>query len=119
MGDVITFSLDLATIIQMILSVFMPILVGLITTKATSSAVKAWGLAGATLMTSILTGFSEALASSQVFDVGMALLSAIPAFAISVAIHYGLWKPTGVSEKAQSVLITSEDEDNNNEEGVA
>lgn len=101
-----TFSLDPLTTVQLVLTVFMPIIVGLITTKATSGSVKAWLLAGATLTTSLLLGLYDSLSASASFDLGAALLAAIPAFAISVAMHYGLWKPTGVSEKAQETFVT-------------
>lgn len=100
----VTFTLDAAQTVQLILTVIMPIVVGLITTKTTSSGAKAWLLAGTTLLTSILTGLYDAIINAGVFDLGFALLAAIPAFAISVATHYGLWKPTGVSEKAQEAF---------------
>lgn len=100
----VTFTLDAAITIQLILTVIMPIVVGLITKRTTSSAIKAWLLAGTTLATSVLTGLYDAVINSGVFDLGMALLIAIPAFAISVATHYGLWKPTGVSEAAQEAF---------------
>lgn len=100
----VTFTLNAALTVQLVLTVLMPILVGLITTKATSSGLKAWLLAGATLITSVLTGMYNALANNMPFDAGFALLTAIPAFAISVATHYGLWKPTGVSDKAQEAF---------------
>lgn len=103
----IEFSLDTAMVVQTVLTVFMPIIVGLITTKTTAGAVKSWLLAGTTLATSILTGFAEAMSSGMAFDLGVALLMAIPAFAISVSTHYGLWKPTGVSTKAQEVSATT------------
>ena len=98
------FTLDPGLTIQLILTIIMPIVVGLITKKTTSSALKAWLLAGTTLATSVLTGLYDAIINSGVFDLGMALLLAIPAFAISVATHYGLWKPTGVSEVAQEAF---------------
>jgi len=87
----------------------MPILVGFITTRLTSSSVKAWLLAAATLTTSLLVAAYNAVVNGVAFDLGVALLAAIPAFAISVATHYGLWKPTGVADKAQSVLVTDKD----------
>ena len=105
----VTFTLDAATTIQLVLTVFMPILVGFITTRLTSGSVKAWLLAGASLVTSLLVAAYNAVVNGVAFDVGIALLAAIPAFAISVATYYGLWKPTGVAEKAQSVLITDKD----------
>jgi len=103
----IVFSLDPALVVQLILAVFLPIGVGLVTTRVTSGAKKAWLLAGLSLLTSLLTQFGDALASQGAFDVGLALLAVIPAFAISVATYYGLWKPTGVGQAAQDVELTT------------
>lgn len=100
------FTIDWAQLVQMIVSVFLPILVGLVTTKVTSGAVKAWLLAGLTLATSLFTELGSALTNGMVFDLGVALMTAVPFFVISVAMHYGLWKPTGVSEKVQEIGIT-------------
>lgn len=99
----VVFSLDPAIIIQLVLSVIMPIAVGLVTTRVTSGAVKAWLLATFTLVASILTQWGAAIAIGGVFDIGLALLAVIPAFAISVATYYGLWKPTGIAGAAQDV----------------
>ena len=103
----IIFTLDPALVIQLLLTVIMPILVGLITTRVTSSSKKSWLLAGLTLFTSLLVGLAEAIATSTTFDLGMALLAAIPAFAISVATYYGLWKPTGIGRAAQDIEVTT------------
>ena len=103
----ILFTLDPAVVIQLVLTTVMPIAVGLVTTRTTSGAVKAWLLAAFTLVTSILTQLGAALASGTSFDLGMALLAAIPAFAISVATYYGLWKPTGIGKAAQDVEATT------------
>lgn len=99
----ITFSLDTALTVQLVLTIVLPILVGLVTTRVTSSGKKAMLLAGLTLVTSVVAGFADAVSKGVVFDLGNALLLAIPAFAISVSAHYGLWKPTGIAAKAQSV----------------
>lgn len=103
----IIFSLDPAGLIQMVLAVFLPILVGLVTTRVTASDTKAWLLAGLTLATSLLTQLGVAISTNVPFDLGVALLAVIPAFAISVATYYGLWKPTGVSVAAQDVESTT------------
>lgn len=100
-APVVVFSLDWAIVIQIVLAVFLPILVGLVTTRVTAGGIKAWLLAGLTLLTSVLTQVGQAVASNTPFDLGLALLAVIPAFAISVATYYGLWKPTGVGAKAQ------------------
>lgn len=103
----IVFTLDPAIVVQLVLAVFLPILVGLVTTRVTSGSIKAWLLAGLTLVTSVLTQLGQAIAASTPFDVGLALLAVIPAFAISVATYYGLWKPTGVGAAAQDVEATT------------
>lgn len=101
------FTLDPALVVQLILAVFLPIGVGLVTTRVTSGSKKAWLLAGLSLLTSLLTQLGAALASHTAFDIGLALLAVIPAFAISVATYYGLWKPTGIGRAAQDVELTT------------
>jgi hypothetical protein len=104
---VLLFTLSAATVVQLLLTVFMPIAVGLVTTKTTSPALKTVMLALLTLVTSLLVELAKAIANGTNYDLGVALLAAIPAFAISVSMHYGLWKPTGASEAAQRVEPTT------------
>lgn len=101
------FTLDPALVVQLVLAVVLPILVGLVTTRVTKGSIKAWLLAGLTLVTALLTQLGAAIAAQTPFDVGLALISVIPAFAISVATYYGLWKPTGVGQAAQDVEATT------------
>lgn len=104
----LAFSINTAVVIQMILAVFMPIAVGLVTTRVTASSVKAWLLAAFTLISSILVELLHAINSAAAtFDLGAALLAVIPTFAISVATYYGLWKPTGIGGAAQDVDSTT------------
>jgi len=103
----IVFTLDPTLVIQLVLAVVLPIAVGLVTTRVTSGSVKAWLLAGLTLVTSVVTQLGAAVAEGGVFDLGLALLATIPAFAISVATYYGLWKPTGIGAAAQDVTATT------------
>lgn len=103
----IVFSLDPALVIQLLLAVILPIGVGFVTTRITSAAKKAVLLAALTLITSLITGLGDAVASNTPFDLGVALFLALPQFCISVAMHYGLWKPTGISEAAQDVDKTT------------
>lgn len=103
----IVFTLDPALVVQLVLAVLLPICVGLVTTRVTSGSVKAWLLAGLTLTTSVVTQLADAIANATAFDLGLALLATIPAFAISVATYYGLWKPTGVGTAAQDFEPTT------------
>lgn len=102
----VVFSLDWAIVVQIVLAVVLPILVGLVTTRVTKGSIKAWLLAGLTLVTSLVTQLASAIANGTPFDLGLALLAVIPAFAISVATYYGLWKPTGVGQAVQDVEST-------------
>jgi hypothetical protein len=101
----ITFNLDPALIIQLLVSTVLPLLVGLVTTRVTHSGVKAVVLAGLALLTSLLTELGVAVSSGTAYDIGQGLLLAIPTFLVAVGMHYGLWKPTTVSAKAQATLV--------------
>jgi len=102
-AQVIAFTLDPAAVIHLVVAVLLPVLVGLVTTRVTSAGRKAWLLAALTLVTSIAVELGRAVEAGTTFDVGVALLAALPAFVVSVATHYGLWKPTGVAHAAQDL----------------
>ena len=98
----LTFSLDPALVIALLVSTILPVLVGLVTTRVTSGGVKATLLALLALVTSLLTELGRAIADGVPYDVGLGLLLALPIFVVSVAMHYGLWKPTGTSAAVQA-----------------
>lgn len=99
----ITFTLDPATVVQFAVAFVLPLLVGLVTTRVTHGGIKAVLLAGLTLVSSLLVELGESIVAGTVFDLGHALMLALPAFVVSVATHFGLWKPTGLADKAQGV----------------
>lgn len=99
----VAFTLDPLAVVQLLIAFILPVLVGLVTSRVVSPAVKAWLLAGLALATSLLTELARALTSGAVYDVGVALMAALPTFVVSVATYYGLWKPTGVAAAAQDV----------------
>lgn len=99
----VAFTFDPATVVQLILAVVLPLFVGLVTTKVTAAGTKSWLLATLTLAASMFIELARAISGGTTYDVGIALLAAIPAFAISVAMHYGIWKPTNVSGKLQDI----------------
>lgn len=98
------FTLDLLTILQFVAATLLPIVVGLVTSKVTHSGTKAVLLAALTLATSLVAEAIRAVEAGEVYDLGTALFLALPAFATSVAFHYGLLKPAGVSEAAQEAF---------------
>jgi hypothetical protein len=88
-------------ILTLVVSVVLPVLVALVTTRITSPGKKAVTLA----FLSALTGFGaellNALTNNTAYDVFTGLLTFVTAFIIGVALHFGLWKPTGVASTVQ------------------
>lgn len=83
-------------------SLGLPLLVGLVTTRMTSGGLKATVL----LLLSAVNGFLvEYQGREDGYVLGDAILLTLVSFVISVAMHFGLLKPTGVAAKAQAVGI--------------
>ena len=97
-------TLDKAYWLGLVISVVLPVAVGLVTTRVTSAGTKAVLL----LALSTATGFLVELAGPHDagYSVGTAAVLALVSFGTAVLSHFGLWKPTGVSGKAQDSLIT-------------
>lgn len=102
----ITFNLSAAQIIGLLVSTVLPIIVGLVTTKFTSGGIKAIVLAALSAVTGLLTELLASINAGQAYDLGQGLFLALTAFLVATAMHFGLWKPTTVSQKAQHLLIT-------------
>lgn len=107
----IVFNLPPALVLGLVVSTLLPILVGLVTTRVTSSGVKAVLLAALAAVTGLLTELLASVNAGVAYDLGTGLLLALGAFAIAVAMHFGLWKPTTVAAKAQNVLVTAKGDD--------
>lgn len=107
----IAFTLDPLTVVQFVIAFLLPVIVGLVTTRVSSGSMKAILLAALSLVTSLAVELARALSSGEVYDLGLALFAALPAFVVSVSSHYGLWRPTGVSDAAQDIAVTSKMED--------
>jgi len=88
--------------LSVLASTVFPLLVGLVTTRATHSGVKALLLAGLNVATPFVASLADALTNGTEWRLEGALVLAITGFITSVALHYGLWKPTGVTETAQA-----------------
>ncbi|MGW7398126.1 hypothetical protein ACWGH7_16695 [Streptomyces cyaneofuscatus] len=93
-------NLDTAYWLGLAIGVVLPVLVGLVTTRVTSSGAKAVLL----LALTALNGFLVELANpGDDYQVGSAVVLWAVSFGTGVLAHFGLWKPTGVSGKAQDV----------------
>ncbi|MFD5814427.1 hypothetical protein [Streptomyces sp. NPDC127038] len=96
-------SLDKAYWLGLLVSVVLPVLVGLVTTKVTHAGVKAVLL----LALSSVTGFVTEYAGPHDagYSVGTAAVLALVSFATGVLSHFGFWKPVGVAAKAQDSFV--------------
>jgi hypothetical protein len=99
-----TVDLDKAYWLGLLVSVVLPVLVGLVTTRVTHAGTKAVLL----LALSGVNGFLvEYAAPGPGYDVGTAAVLSLVAFGAGVLAHFGLWKPTGVAGAAQDSLTSS------------
>jgi len=98
----ITFSADIPLLLSLLVATILPILVGLVTKTETSAARKAIFLASIALVAGLASQLLAALQAGIPFDLFAALVQGVGTFAVAVALHYGLWKPTGVAAAAQA-----------------
>lgn len=97
-------ALDRAYWLGLLVSVVLPVLVGLVTTRVTSAGAKAALLLALSTANGLLV---EVANPGPGFDLGTAAILAAVSFGTGVLAHFGLWKPAGVSGKAQDSLITA------------
>ncbi|WP_051797278.1 hypothetical protein [Catenuloplanes japonicus] len=97
-------------ILSLVVGIILPILVGVVTSKSTSPGVKAVLLALLSAVSGFLTEYLVALNTAQVFGWGTVGLTWLGTFMVAVAMHFGLWSPTGVAGFVQAnVGVTGRD----------
>ncbi|QDP43582.1 hypothetical protein QDA09_gp45 [Microbacterium phage Tyrumbra] len=101
---VVSIAFDWPIIVGMIVSVVLPLLVGLATTRITKSGVRATVLALLAAVTGLLTELGNALTAGVTYNLGMGLVFALASFLVAVGMHFGIYKPTGASTAAQNAL---------------
>ena len=101
----ITFDLPPALIIGLLVSTILPLLVGLVTSKFADGGLKAVILAGLAAVTGLLTELGASIAAGTAYDLGTGLVLALTSFLVAVGIHFGIWKPTGITAKAQEAGV--------------
>ena len=99
----IVFEFQWHLLLTLLASTVFPLLVGLVTQRETSPARKAVYLAALSVLVPLASELAHALATGAVYDLGAALFVALTGFLVAVGLHYGFWRPTGVSAKAQAV----------------
>jgi len=98
-----TVNLDAAYWIGLVISIVLPVLVGLVTTRVTHAGVKAVLL----LALSTLNGFLVEYAGphDSGYSVGTAAVLALVTFGGGVLSHFGFWKPVGVAGRVQDSFV--------------
>lgn len=92
-------NLDLSYWLGLLTSVVLPVLVGLVTTRVTSSGVKGVLL----LALSTLNGFVVEWANAgSGWSWGTAAVLSLVSFGTGVLAHFGLYKPVGLAAAVQS-----------------
>lgn len=107
----IEFSIPPSLITALIVSVFIPALVSLVTTKVTNTSVKGLLLAGLSLATGLLTELGEALVSGTTYDIGVGILNGVLALAAAQGSYSSVWKPTGAAKAITNVGVTPSTDD--------
>lgn len=105
---VVSIAFDWPLIVGMIVSVVLPLLVGLVTKTVTNGGTKAIILAALAAVTGLLTELGNALTAGVTYNLGMGLVFALASFLVAVGMHFGIYKPTGASTAAQKALTSSE-----------
>ena len=100
-------NLDQAYWLGLLVSLVLPVLVGLVTTRVTHPGTKGVLLLALTAANGFLVELSQA---GDGYDFGSAVVLTLVSFATAVLMHFGLYKPTGISGKAQDSLVTSRSE---------
>lgn len=95
----IVFSFSLPLLLTLLASTVFPLLVGLVSTRETSPGRKAVYLAALNVVAPVLAETADALTNGTTYDLGAALFAALGGFLISVGLHFGLWRPTKVTDK--------------------
>lgn len=96
---------SISGLISLIIAVVLPLAVGLITTRTTSPAVKAVLLLAFAAVKAFLEGWLAARNSHVDFAFVPVAISTVVNLMIGVAVHFGFFKPTGVTAAAQNTLV--------------
>lgn len=90
-------------LLTLVVSVVLPVLVGLVTQVKTNPTLKAVLLVVLAAVTGFLSELLNALVTGSVYDIFTGLITFITALIIGIALHFGFWKPTGVTDAVQRV----------------
>lgn len=99
------FTPTLGSLLSLVITVLLPVLVGLLTKQSWSSGLKAVLLLVLAAVNAILTSALEAANTGVDWEFIPVVYTIAINFLIAVAMHFGLWKPTGTSAAVQRVAV--------------
>ncbi|MFI7547196.1 hypothetical protein [Actinoplanes sp. NPDC049599] len=97
---------SLSGLLSLVITVLLPLVVGLVTTRTTSAGAKALLLLFAAAVKSLLEAWLQAANSGVDFALVPVAITVAVNFGIAAAVHFGLWKPAGVSDAAQRAFTS-------------
>lgn len=93
---------ETAQIVSLMVGVVLPLLVGYVTKAGWSGGVRAVTLAFLSAVSGFLSNYLEA---GTAFDWRTTFLTMLGTFLIGVGVHFGFWKPVGVTEKVKQAGV--------------
>lgn len=109
----VEFALTWVQVLQFAIAVVLPLFVGLVTTRVTSSRWKAILLTLLSVGSGLLTEILAAIQADRPYDLAAGLIAGVTTLVIAIAIQYGIWKPTGATAAVQNTLVTPKVPDHN------
>lgn len=103
---VFSFQPDLGGLLSLAVTLVLPLLVGLVTTRLTSSGTKAVLLVTLASVTTVIQAWLASVNAHVPFDWMTVVFNAVINTGVGVAAHFGLWKPTGAAKAAEDSGIT-------------
>jgi hypothetical protein len=94
-----------AALLSLLLSFVLPLVVGLVTKASWPAGLKAVLLLALQAVGQLLLGWQAAADANASFDWRGWLYAVGIGFVMSVATHFGLWRPVGAADTAQRMLI--------------
>lgn len=92
-------------LLSLVIAVVLPLLVGLMTKQSWSPGAKATLLLLFAAVKSFVEAWLDAANTSQPFLWTAVAVTIMTNFVIAVAVHFGLWRPTGATDAAQRSLV--------------
>lgn len=95
------FNSPIIAMVQLGITMLLPLLVGLISTHFTHPGWKVAALGFLSLLGALGTGWLDATASGLEYDWLNNIANGVISWLFSIAAYYGIWKPPGITDRLQ------------------